>query len=202
MIRDIYSDPDAFTITSQSLAEEGIEVEIGESLLTDDELDCEKIVILRPDEWYNTKRMYNPPRSTDGIIFVDQQNEYHMYVIELKSSRLADLNRNHIQEKFNTIFQRFLAEDFSHLFDNELKPYELKALHLWLVCDPLRLRNKTTTREEFIQLATASKSKMRTLMANYALGFKPASFRGIRAQIIPMLSPPLIEIDQFIDPLS
>lgn len=39
-------------------------------------------------------------------------------------------------------------------------------------------------------------------MANYALGFKPLSFRGLRAQIMPMLSPPSIEVDHYVDHLS
>jgi len=202
MIRDIYFDASAFSIAAQSLSEEGMEVEIGNTLLKDDDLDCDKIAILRPDEWYNTARMNTPPKSVDGLVFVDDAGNFHMYVIELKSSRLPDLNRNHIQEKFDTIFQRFLAQDFAHLFNNASKPYNLTTLNLWLVCDPLRLRRKAADHDEFLRLAMASKAKMRTLMANYALGFKPLSFRGLHVQIMPMLSPPSIEIDHYVDHLS
>jgi hypothetical protein len=202
MIRNIYADASAFSIIAYSLAEEGMEVEIGSSLLIGDELDCDKIVILRPDEWYNTARMGTPPKSVDGLVFVDNAGDFHMYVIELKSSRLPDLNRKHIQEKFNTIFQRFLDHDFAHLFNNASKPYNLMSLNLWLVCDPLRLRRKAANHDEFLRLAGASKEKMRTLMANYALGLKPISFRGLRAQIMPLLSPPSIEVDHYVDHLS
>jgi hypothetical protein len=202
VIRDIYADPDAFSIIAQSLSENGMEVEVGESLLDNDELDADKIVIMRPDEWYHTKRMNLPPRSVDGLIFVDQVGSYHMYVIELKSSRLPDLNKDHIQEKFNTIFTTFLMRDFAHIFNDESKNYNLISLNLWLVCDPLRLRQKAVDKEDFDRLVAASRSKMRTLLATYALGFKPLAFRGMRAQIIPMLSPPTIEVDGFVDTLG
>lgn len=202
MIRNIYADASAFSIVAQSLAEEGMEVEIGSSLLIGDELDYDKIVILRPDEWYNTARMDSPPKSVDGLVFVDDAGNFHMYVVELKSSRLPDLNRKHIQEKFNTIFQTFLDQDFAHLFNDASKPYNLTSLNLWLVCDPFRLRRKAANHEEFLRLAGASKEKMKTLMANYALGLKPISFRGLRAQIMPLLSPPSIEVDHFVDHLS
>jgi len=116
MISDMYSDADCFSIMSQSLTEEGVEVEVGDSLLKNGELDDEGIIILRPDEWYSTARMARPPKAVDGLVFVSDEDHFHMYVIELKSSRLPDLNRKHIQEKFNTVFERFLSPDFQRFF--------------------------------------------------------------------------------------
>ncbi|MCF5509284.1 hypothetical protein GIV75_17630 [Pseudomonas sp. PA-3-5D] len=97
------------------------------------------------------------------------------------------------------IFNRFFTDDFAHVFDNQNMPYNLVTLNIWLVCDPLRLRLKAANHEEFLKLATASKSKMRTLLADYATGFKPYSFKGIVATVQPMLSPPVIEVDGFTD---
>jgi len=203
MIARLYSDEKVFEILAYSIDEEGISVSLGQSLLIGDEVDVDKAIIMKPDLYYCTQKMKEfTPKSADGVVFVANGNDYHLYVAELKSSRLADVKRSDIKEKFDTIFERFFVQDYAHVFDNKTSPYNLVALNVWLVCDPLKLRLKASDEDEFIRLAAASKAKMRTLLADYAAGFKPYSFKGVVASVKPMLSPPVIEIDGFIDLLA
>jgi hypothetical protein len=203
MISQLYSDEKVFEILAYSIDEEGISVSLGQSLLIGDEVDVDKAIIMKPDLYYCTKNMKaHTPKSADGIVFVANGNDYHLYVAELKSSRLADVKRSDIKEKFDTIFERFFVQDYAHVFDNQAAPYNLVTLNVWLVCDPLKLRLKAADEDEFIRLAAASKNKMRTLLADYAAGFKPYSFKGIVTTVQPMLSPPIIEVDGFTDLLA
>lgn len=200
MIEQIYADEKVFEILAYSIDEEGISVTLGDSLLINDEIDSTKAVIMKPDLYYCTKKMKDlAPKSADGVVFVANGGEYHLYIAELKSSRLPGIKKSDIKEKFDTIFNRFFSDDFAHIFCNQDMPYNLVTLNIWLVCDPLRLRLKAANQDEFLQLAAASKSKMRTLLADYATGFKPYSFKGIVATVQPMLSPPVIEVDGFTD---
>jgi hypothetical protein len=203
MIAQLYSDEKVFEILAYSIDEEGISVSLGQSLLINDEVDTNKAIIMKPDLYYCTQNMKeNTPKSADGVVFVANGSDYHLYVAELKSSRLADIKRSDIKEKFDTIFERFFTHDYAHVFDNNASPYNLVTLNIWLVCDPLRLRLRAADEDEFIRLAAASKAKMRTLLADYATGFKPYSFKGIVATVQPMLSPPIIEVDGFTDLLA
>lgn len=203
MIAQLYSDQKVFEILAYSIDEEGISVNLGQSLLIGDEVDVDKAIIMKPDLYYCTQNMKElTPKSADGIVFVANGSDYHLYVAELKSSRLAHVKRSDIKEKFDTIFERFFIHDYAHVFDNKDSPYNLVALNVWLVCDPLKLRLRAADEDEFIRLAAASKAKMRTLLADYAAGFKPYLFKGIVATVQPMLSPPVIEIDGFTDLLA
>jgi hypothetical protein len=203
MIAQLYSDEKVFEILAYSIDEEGISVSLGESLLCRGEIDIDKAIIMKPDLYYCTQKMKGlTPKSADGVVFVANGNDYHLYVAELKSSRLADIKRSDIKEKFDTIFERFFIKDYAHIFDNQTAPYNLVALNIWLVCDPLKLRLKAVDEDDFIRLAAASKAKMRTLLADYAAAFKPYSFKGIVATVQPMLSPPVIEVDGFTDLLA
>lgn len=160
------------------------------------DLDLDRVVILKPDAYYNTKIMSNPPKSVDGIVIVDDDGDLHFYIAELKSSSLGNIKKKEIQDKFETVFTRFLTKDFSHIFiDME---YNLKKLNLWLVCDPLRLRKNCGTRDELIRKARAA-NRLRSLLAEYAHGLKPYSFKGHTVMIKPLLSPPKIEQKEFID---
>ncbi|MFC3944322.1 hypothetical protein CCU68_28205 [Pseudomonas gingeri NCPPB 3146 = LMG 5327] len=203
MIADLYSDEKVFGVLAYSIEEEGVSIELGSSLLNGDEVDTDKAIIMKPDLYYSTKRMKGAtPKSADGIVFVADGGDYHLYVAELKSSRLSIVKKSDIKEKFDTVFQRFFVQDFSHVFDSAELPYNLVTLNVWLVCDPMRLRLNAVDQDDFIRLAKASRSKMRTLLADYASGFKPYVFKGVVATVQPMLSPPIIEVDGFTDLLA
>ncbi|GEM_PF-4005150 len=203
MISQLYADEKVFEILAYSIEEEGISIGIGDTLLVGGDLDPEKAIIMKPDIFYSSKNMKgNTPKSADGVVFVDDSGDYHLYVAELKSSRLPAIKKSDIKEKFDTIFERFFVDDYAHVFDNQQMPYNLVSLNIWLVCDPLRLREKSTDHDDFIRRAAALKSKMRTLLADYASSFKPYAFKGIVATVQPMLSPPTIEVGGFTDLLA
>jgi hypothetical protein len=179
-----------------------MEVEIGSSLLLKNgDLDSNNIVILKPDDFYCTPTFATPPKSVDGIAIVKGgDDKYHFYIVELKSSRFKNIKKSDIQAKFNTIFTRFLSPDFQHLFIDI--DYELESLNLWLVCDPLQMRSKCSSHDEFIERIKIIADRLKGLLNDYASTFKPFTFKQHTAMIKPLLSPPTIEIDGFVDLLA
>lgn len=202
MIPSIYADPSMQQLIRHTLSEQGMEVEIGTTLLLDNgDLDSNKIVILKPDDYYCTPTFAAPPKSVDGIAIVKGSNEkYHFYIAELKSSRFKNIKKSDIEEKFNTIFHRFFPQDFQHIFiDIE---YELESLNLWLVCDPLQIRTKCQSHDEFINKVKTIAERLKGLLNDYAAAFKPFTFKQHTAMIKPLLSPPTLEINSYIDLLA
>ena len=203
MISQLYADEKVFEILAYSIEEEGISIGIGDTLLVGGDIDSEKAIIMKPDLFYSSRNMKgNAPKSADGVVLVDDSGSFHLYVAELKSSRLPAIKKADIKAKFDTVFERFFIDDYAHVFNNQNMPYNLVSLNIWLVCDPLGLREKSVDDDEFIRRAGALKSKMRTLLADYAAGFKPYAFKGIVATVQPMLSPPTIEVGGFTDLLA
>ena len=185
-----------------TLSEQGMEVEIGSSLLLDDgDLDSDNVVILKPDSYYCTPTFATPPKSVDGVVIVKGDTEkYHFYVVELKSSRFKNIKKSDIQEKFDTIFTRFLSPDFQHVFMDI--DYELESLNLWLVCDPLQMRSKCQNHDEFMSKIKIIADRLKGLLNDYAATFKPFTFKEHTAMIKPLLSPPTIEANGFVDLLG
>lgn len=197
MINSIYSDDKVFPIIAQSLEEEGISVDFGDSLLTGSgEIDHNKVVILKPDLHYNTSHMKNPPPSVDGVVIVQDNDGHHFYVAELKSSRLSALKKREIQAKFDTIFNTFFKIDFYHIFEEPA--YSIKKMNLWLVCDPFQTKKKCKSQEEYAKKILALE-RLRGSLADFASSFRPHTFRGHTEIITPMLTPPIIEQSGYID---
>ncbi|HEK1437321.1 TPA: hypothetical protein ACG0T7_000776 [Pseudomonas aeruginosa] len=200
MINTIHSDANCHAISGNSLEEEGISVEIGESLLdATGEPDWARLAILKPDRYYSTQNFATPPRSVDGTIIVEN-NGIYLYIIELKSSQPSGIKRKEIQEKFNTMFERFLTQDFSHIFE-EIE-YQLNDLKLWLVCDPLKTRRKNQDNDELLRNLEKVSDRLRGMFADMAAAYKPFTFKGRKASIQPLLSPPTIEAYGYTDMLE
>ena len=202
MIPSIYADASMQQLIRHTLSEQGMEVEIGNSLLLQNgDLDANKIVILKPDDFYCTPHFAAPPKSVDGIAIVKGTNgKYHFYIVELKSSRFKNIKKSDIQAKFNTIFHRFFSPDFQHVFID--MDYELETLNLWLVCDPLQMRAKCADHEQYIEKIKVIAERLSGLLNDYAATFKPFSFKQHTAMIRPLLSPPTIEVDSYVDLLA
>ncbi|KPG86243.1 hypothetical protein AEQ63_00350 [Pseudomonas sp. RIT-PI-o] len=202
MISNIYADTCTQQLIRYTLAEQGMEVEIGSSLLlANGDLDTDNIVILKPDDYYCTPFFTAPPKSVDGIAIVKGTNgKYHFYIVELKSSRFKNIKKSDIQEKFDTIFHRFLSPDFQHIFVDI--DYHLEKLNLWLVCDPLQMRAKCLDHEQFVERIKLIAERLSGLLNDYAATFKPFTFKHHTAMIRPLLSPPTIELDGYIDVLA
>jgi len=201
MINTIANDEKCFPICAGSLEEEGIRIVFGPSIThADGEVDENKVAILKPDLYYNTRDFATPPKSVDGVIVIDDNKDIHLYVAELKSAnRLRNVNKEDIQEKFSTIFHNFFSADFKHIFIDF--DYTLKTMSLWLVCDPTNIRSSL---DNPVQLAKKLKavSTLKGMLADYAASLKPYTFKGITAPIRLLVSPPTIEQNHFTDFLT
>ncbi|MDR6677366.1 hypothetical protein [Pseudomonas oryzihabitans] len=200
MIDYINQDPVAFGIVAGSLEEEGIRVAFGESLIAPNgEVDFERVVVLKPDAFYNTKDFATPPKSPDGIVVVKNDDKIYIYIAELKSSPLKNIKKRDIIEKFDTIFSRFLIDDFKHIFMEF--DYDLKNLSLWLVCDPTNIRSSVDDPDARARKIKA-RGALKGVLTEFVSSFKPYTFRGITSFVVPMVSPPTIECDHFTDCLA
>ncbi|MEN5223928.1 hypothetical protein ABE561_03980 [Pseudomonas asiatica] len=197
MINHINQDPLAFGISAGSLEEEGIKVSFGETLTgADGDIDYERIAVLKPDAFYNTQNFATPPKSPDGVVIVKNNEDIFMYIAELKSSPLKYIRKSDIAEKFDTMFSRFLTEDFKHIFLDF--DYNLKNLSLWLVCDPTNIRASINDPEALARKIQA-RAALRGVLTEFVSTFRPYTFKGITKYIVPMVSPPKIECDHFTD---
>ena len=203
MIPSIYSDEIAGQLTRNSLEEEGIEVEIGESLLIENsEINSEIIAILKPDGYYCPRKGQKPPpKSVDGVIInKTSRDAYNYYIVELKSSKLTKIRKTDIQEKFHTIFDRMFTIDLKHIFQEI--PHDIDSLNLWLVCDPLGVRKKCKDIDTLKKELEQTSNRIKGLMSEYASGLKPIIYRGKVLKIELILSPPTLEIDGYVDLLA
>jgi len=121
MFDKILNEPDLFGIVCGSCSENGAAVEFDDSLsLNNDELDDAKVLILKPDLYYSSGRMHNPPPSPDCLILVNclANGEYGLYLIELKDvSDTKQLKHQEITEKFKTMTEQFFVE-FATIFSS------------------------------------------------------------------------------------
>jgi hypothetical protein len=198
MINLITNDEKCFPITCGSLEENDIKIDFG-GTLTDQsgEVNIEKVAILKPDQYYNTRDFATPPKSVDGVVLVRDIDSYHLYIAELKSAkRIQSVKQADINSKFSTIINNFFQDDFKHIFlDHD---YELKTLSLWLICDPVNIRSGRNNPAIYEKKLKALQS-MKGVLADYSLTLKTFSFKGITTPIRIMISPPTIEQTHFIE---
>ncbi|MEO1852728.1 hypothetical protein [Chromohalobacter sp.] len=185
MIDDIYSHHVLNGIVANTVEEEGIEVEVGRTLLdSNGDIDSECAVILKPDDYYSTRVMARPPKSVDNVVVTHDGDSYRVYVIELKSTKkVGRLSRAEIHEKFLTVVERFFSEDFPEIF---MRDFDLADLALWLVCDPFGMKGKGVSQEVFDR-------KVKSCGLDAYASMKPLSYKGKLRMIKPMLPPPVIE---------
>lgn len=200
MIDFINSDEKCFAISCGTLEEEGVAIQFSDELLVNGEIDPDRVAILKPDAFYNTADFARPPKSVDGLVVVDCGEGVYFYVAELKSSRSRNISKVDVQQKFDTVFEQFFKDHFSHVFERQ--DYNLKDIRLWLVCDPFQIRNKCQTDEEYVQRVKAVADRQRGMLAEMGAGYRPYRFRGFMAAIKPILSPPVILSNGFIDLLA
>jgi len=102
-------------------SENNASVEFDDSLKINDELDHLKTLVLKLDDYYNSKIMHNPPPSPDYLILVncEDKEHYDLYLIELRDvsdSRLLHYDKE-IKPKFETMIENFFPQ-FSNIFKN------------------------------------------------------------------------------------
>ncbi len=108
-------------IVCDSCSENGAAVKFDESLrLNDGKLDDAKVLILKPDLFYSSGRMHNPPPSPDCLILVkcSANNQYDLYLVELKKVKnTKQLKHKVITKKFETMIEPFFV-DFAAIFSS------------------------------------------------------------------------------------
>lgn len=112
-------------------AENNCSVTFSDELLADGELDEQKVLILKPDLYYHSSKILNPPKSPDCLILIRcaENEQYNLYLIELKDvSNTKNLKHKDIRLKFETMINLFFKE-FKEIF--EARNY--KNIYFYLV---------------------------------------------------------------------
>lgn len=121
MFDKILNEPDLFGIVCGTCSENGARVDFDDSLKRHNgELDDAKVLILKPDLFYNSSRMANPPPSPDCLILVNclASRGYHLYLVELRDvSDTTQLKHQNIAKKFKTMTELFFVE-FAAIFSS------------------------------------------------------------------------------------
>lgn len=142
----IIEDRELFSVFCGDCRENNISVGFFDSLLKNGEIDDNRVLILKPDNYYAThnKTLYDhtePPSAIDCLIIVKctEHNYYDLYLVELRdvSTGTKDLKYPIISKKFNTVLNRFFME-----FDNVFGGVQFRKVNLLLVTDPYRSKSE------------------------------------------------------------
>ena len=181
MFDQIYQHDDLRGISEGSCEENTICIGFCNLLKNGDEIDDEKVKILKIDKYYQSKKMHNPPPSIDCLIIVSLgNNKFDFYLIELRKVKgTKRLEPNDIVPKFETTVERFLTNDFADIF---LSPnIAINQFKLWLVSN----YGKSLTEEQY-------KKKIQVTVLDRFQGEKPLRFRNKIAMIEPKRNNPEI----------
>lgn len=144
----IISDRALFAILCGTCSENQMAVVFSDKLLKNDEIDDEKVLILKPDSYYSTANFFEPPPAVDCLILVkcDQQNHYDLYLVELRnvSRGTLGLKFKEISPKFDTILNQFFT-DFEAVFANA----QFGKTQLLLITNPYRSQNEHEFKSRF-----------------------------------------------------
>jgi hypothetical protein len=118
MFNKIMHNQQLWSIMCHDCSENNASVAFDNSLLINGFLNNEKILILKPDNYYNTKNFATPPKSPDCLILIShaQKARYDLYLVELRNvTSSSGLKPKDIIEKFETMVNQFFPE-FSTIF--------------------------------------------------------------------------------------
>ena len=124
-------------------------VELDTTLLLNNELDDEKILILKPDSFYHSSRMLKQPPAPDCLILIRcvESDSYTLYLIELKDTNHKGLvNYEDIVKKFETMINEFF-HDFSDIFS--VVNYE--KIEFYLVTTFLTRKNRSLILDTYMR---------------------------------------------------
>ena len=119
MFDKIRNHVELYGIECGDCSENNASVEFDDSLKINGEIDDSKVLILKPDNFYNTKDFAKPPKSLDCLILVNCTNKSHydLYLIELKDvKKLKNVNPNDVVAKFESVINDFFVR-FSEVFN-------------------------------------------------------------------------------------
>ena len=181
MFRKIQTNPKLMAIISSYCDENGIEACLSKEL---DENSDDKLIILKPDEYYSTKNMPIPPPAVDCIILVkcDLEECYDIHLIELKNIKSKDgFDKNNIVQKFKTVIEEFLNSEFGDIFLKE----KYCNFNCYFVANPYSCKNMSD--DEYNK-----KIHNEGLKLDYFNSIKPFRFQDKYSLIQPKLPNPMI----------
>lgn len=109
-----------YNIVCHDCAENDAAVDFDSSLLINGFLNHEKVLILKPDNYYNAQCIEKRPPSPDCLILINctEKEHYDLYLIELKDVKnTRELRYEIIVEKFKTMINLFFPE-FEEIFSS------------------------------------------------------------------------------------
>jgi len=181
MFDEIYRNKELHSIITSYCEENGIEVCLSEGL--NDNFD-DKLLILKMDAFYHSRKMPNPPPSVDCLILVkcDSNECYDLHLVELRNiNSPSGFNKENIKAKFETVINDFLQVRFKNIFLKE----NYCNFNCYFVSDPYRCGNMTP--EEYDE-----KIHTQELKLDYFNSIKPFKFKGKISFIKPILPNPMI----------
>lgn len=188
MFEQIYNDPELFQIIRQQCRENDVGATVSPALLSEGgDLDHSRIIVLKLDSLYSSQNMHNPPPAPDYLVIVKCGDDaYEGYIIELRDTGALGATRaSSILPKFRTAVDDFLSQRYRHLFFRG-DDVVFKTLKLYLVTDPLGVRSKGLTDDEY-------KERIRGTTLDAYASIEPVRV-GRRALVIePILPDPTIE---------
>jgi len=103
--------------------DEGICIEM------DEEIGEDNILIIKPDDYYNSLNLEKTPASVDCLIIqYCESGIYKIYLIELKNFKNArQIDKKNLIEKYRTTLFDFISDRYRHIFNE----FEFKT-YLWL----------------------------------------------------------------------
>ena len=119
MFDKIINHPELFGIRCHECTENNAAAEFDSSLLINNDLNNDRVLILKPDNYYHSSRMHNPPPSPDCLILINctENENYNLYLIELRDVKdTAHLKYKDIVKKFETMINEFFQE-FEAIFN-------------------------------------------------------------------------------------
>ena len=170
-----------YEIRCSECFENGIGIEYDTKLLDDyNEIDTEKVLILCIDEYYNTRKMQNPPPSIDCLVIVKCDNGgYGFHLVELRNVKSpSGVKRREIVKKFNTTVEKFMQDEFGSIFMDET--FIVNDFKLYLITDACRIKKMfpSLTEDEY-------RAKMKDSSLSVYQSLPPFLFRGQVAMLTP-----------------
>ena len=131
MIESIFETPDLFAIVRACCEENDVSISFCEELFVDNEVDDNRVAILKIDSYYNTKNFAKPPPSIDCLIVINESDDkYALYLIELKGiKKAANFDKKNIVTKFKTTIDDFLSKEFSNIFLNDISKQTFNSFY-------------------------------------------------------------------------
>ena len=183
MIEKILATPELTALLRDEVEENNVFVKLDADFYQDNgKLDCQKIINLSVDSYYNSLRLPITPPSPDNILVIKRgDNRFALYIIELKNvAKVSRLDEENIRCKYKTAVDDFMQDRFSDSFLKE--DVKITDFNIWIVCNRFSFLGKELTDEQYAKKVINNGVMEKLLLS------KPYRFRGKISPITFQLS--------------